>query len=1634
MPISTDLSKPPYNDDYNVKNDYYKILFQPGVTVQTRELNQLQTMLQKQIEFFGDHVFKAGTIVSGCNFTFYNPYPYAKILDTDIYGLPTAAWKYVGYNVLNETSGLMAWVIDFADGYEASNPDLKTIYLNYVNSGDDGETVAFSPGDTLKVFDPTVVGIEKINILNGGVAFSNSDVLVTVPPLIVSVTSGSLTPGDYITNINNANVEITSVDSTTLASSNLHIVYVKPKSVDLANTQANSSFWTFRIYESITNPAASLSATITDIPGKGLKASIITDGVGKCTNFIITSKGSGYKYVPYVTIRSLNNTTGYVSLNLEAQNYVTKISVSNASDAVGNGYGFGVGQGVIYQKGYFLRTVQQHILVSKYDQNPDNVCVGFVTSEDIIDSNIDSTLLDNAQGRSNEQAPGANRLKLTPHLTLVSTSEAIANATFLTICEWKEGLPYKQTQTTVYNELEDTMATRTLESSGNFVIDPFLVTTRSPLVANNEGQKYNIVVDPGTAYIQGHRVSTVANYNIDVNKGIQTAISNVHSISLNYGNFIRVKELGGVFKYNIGDTVDLYDTAKGFISNTSLVQASNTNPQGTKIGTTKIRSLIQEDLAPGTPNATYRLYIFDTQMLPGKNFKNTKSIYYNGTQKGVCDVVLTQDNNGANVCSVTDANLNQLLFASGVESLKNANSINYMYRTLDTTLTVANTGVFSKDISSDPSELFTYIGDLSSVEMLDLYVIPTENDLVSTSNTGTVGANNGNTGLIGSTTSFLDFDAGDFITISANAAGGYFLGQISSIVNNTFLYLTKPCNYTNATAKAYRTFPKNIPVPFGYRPGLSANCNDNQNLLTLNFNETFQHAGTKTISLGYNVKRYNVTQSSKVTNRKKFVKLQLANNVANTIGPWCLGVPDTFRLRSVFVGDSGVSNTGTNYVGNFYVDHNQTTNYYGLSYLYLKPGAKLNLTSSQFLLCEIDYFTPSAAGFFDTISYISANSEVVFQNDSKALANLSSEVNTFEVPVLFSDDGKEIDLLNQFDFRPYVANTCAPASTYGAAPVNPPETSVLNTTTEKKFPLPDSNFETMIEYYLGRTDSIFVNQNGRFVTLSGPSSADVNKRTRPPQPASSMKLADFIVPPYPNLPSNYSVNLDEILNTHIANQKFLTTRINKKTIVNPTANNVLPFNQARGYTMEDIGNLARRLADVEYYVTLNALESGISNRIVPSSVDPTMDRFKFGVFADDFKTSQFSDLDNPQYYAMKEDGDIVPPKMHWDITLNGVGQPNWIEWSLVGQEIATVGGITDTPEIGPVCALNLANTVGYLQQYKSYLTVTNPGQPTDVLDLTFASNTTIYENVTYVDIPLNEWLMTHHYDIIDSDVYARVGQMSGIEDRAGAVQRILNMVSNTELSSSDYAVQQFFAQNQALGGMWVSGSGDLVGGGGYTHGGGYTQPQKIVPTSIGGTNTSFATVTYYPPVALYFYHYDTPTKIEIYQNNNLIASTASAENLSDSDKTLLLSDQSNKWFNDYPDLYLKNFVDNGSGYVSYAGKITFNYNPKNGSNFKIVVTKGTNSIKWRYVIAYPIDGSSIGCVPPTKTYTFYPQWTAIYDQYQSSACNNSDAGALNGVHYLKGYIKYWLNDFKIPAPTVSILPFDTNADWFKKVG
>ena len=82
MPQKTDLNVSPYYDDFDESDNFNKALFRPGFAVQARELTQLQSALQNQIEKHGSHIFREGAMVVPGQLSFNNQFYTLKLAST----------------------------------------------------------------------------------------------------------------------------------------------------------------------------------------------------------------------------------------------------------------------------------------------------------------------------------------------------------------------------------------------------------------------------------------------------------------------------------------------------------------------------------------------------------------------------------------------------------------------------------------------------------------------------------------------------------------------------------------------------------------------------------------------------------------------------------------------------------------------------------------------------------------------------------------------------------------------------------------------------------------------------------------------------------------------------------------------------------------------------------------------------------------------------------------------------------------------------------------------------------------------------------------------------------------------------------------------------------------------------------------------------------------------------------------------------------------------------------------------------------------------------------------------------------------------------------------------------------------
>jgi len=151
--MTTIFSSNPYFDDYNEDKKFHRILFRPGRAVQARELTQLQTLSQVQIERFGNHIFKNGSIVSECPFSIDLKTDYVKIQDVDTLGNAVNMADYTeGFTLTGLTSGVSAYVLVTADGLQTTT-NTKTFFVKYTTANNTIKT--FSAGEQIQVRNAT---------------------------------------------------------------------------------------------------------------------------------------------------------------------------------------------------------------------------------------------------------------------------------------------------------------------------------------------------------------------------------------------------------------------------------------------------------------------------------------------------------------------------------------------------------------------------------------------------------------------------------------------------------------------------------------------------------------------------------------------------------------------------------------------------------------------------------------------------------------------------------------------------------------------------------------------------------------------------------------------------------------------------------------------------------------------------------------------------------------------------------------------------------------------------------------------------------------------------------------------------------------------------------------------------------------------------------------------------------------------------------------------------------------------------------------------------------------------------------------------------------------------------------------
>ena len=305
-----------------------------------------------------------------------------------------------------------------------------------------------------------------------------------------------------------------------------------------------------------------------------------------------------------------------------------------------------ISEGVYYIRGHFVNVSDKYLILDQYGSNP-SYRVGLEVLESIVTPEDDESLNDNAAGTSNYSAPGAHRFKIqTQFVKRLITDEA--DKDFIELLRINNSRVENFVERTEYSELEKSLARRTYEESGDYVIDTFNVTMREHLNDgfNNgvyvKGQdsdqgnpaddaKLAIEVSPGKAYIRGYRTNFISPRYLDVDKPRDFETRENGIINFNLGNFVKVYDVHGWPEISGDGVSDAYQTLNLY-DDWAPNATSSVKSGAVRIGRCRVVQLQKSSSAlaatspfgiePSINGGVYDLWFFDVQMFTVLNISN----------------------------------------------------------------------------------------------------------------------------------------------------------------------------------------------------------------------------------------------------------------------------------------------------------------------------------------------------------------------------------------------------------------------------------------------------------------------------------------------------------------------------------------------------------------------------------------------------------------------------------------------------------------------------------------------------------------------------------------------------------------------------------------------------------------------------------------------------------------------------------------------------------------------------------------------------------------------------------------------------------------------------------------------------
>jgi hypothetical protein len=887
----------------------------------------------------------------------------------------------------------------------------------------------------------------------------------------------------------------------------------------------------------------------------------------------------------------------------------------NTTNAVGGSIVASIQDGIYYFKGQFVKVVPQFLVLETFYRIGENAStinikpsykIGIEFDDNIIDEIGDTSLLDPAQGAFNYQAPGANRYQVATALAK-RTLDSADTSTFFEIIRLVDDVKTKEIDYPIYSEIEKLLARRTYDESGNYTVDPFVISLEEGDSANG---KFNVVLDPGKAYVGGYEFQTIAPTTIEIPRARETASVTDYDISTNYESSLVIEDVRGTMDITSYPVLDMHCVP---LQNISTASAAAYN--STKIGTLNASMMRYNDSTNSNLGTThsFKVNVFNANTAP-----ITGTIPSSGSTTLQVSLPATLAPNVANAYAnmyfqitnglgaslspirIVSSNATTINLASALSFVPASNTIQIQSDVRTTKSVVANTGSFisfAGNINSDsidPATGFTYINEpkrtsrifevpypaikAGTINNMDFFAKKLYANRTSDAGTNkfTVTAEGTDTFTFSTTpgtipdelilNNIICFIRSDSVT---NAQFGITPNTIVSLANNDY----------SVVSLSPSSFEIDIRVP-GVKADflITSKVNNAENASTgtirgkqqiplvsganLHAKVPFEMGGANTLDDANTVTNTVfaggiVFEDIGATNFTDTAVLQQLRTPGAVVS---LQVPDVIEIVRITDSFSTVEEVTTamltlpehDVTRNYEFDNGQRKTHYDHATIKLKRGfsAPRGRVFVQYrYLKHLSAPSPQNDGMFTVDSYLKDGSNFTYDD----IFSFNS-----------AEDGKLISMRSAFDFRP----TRAIAGTALTGAINPE---------------PLQTIETGFEYFLSRIDQIVVKPSREFSVVTGKASLS---------PVASVVLPEDMLIYTVSIPA-YTDNVKDVR---------------------------ADFKNHRRYTMRDIGKFDDRIKNLEYYVTLSALEKDTSSlKILDSN---GLERSKYGILVDNFTTKE----------------------------------------------------------------------------------------------------------------------------------------------------------------------------------------------------------------------------------------------------------------------------------------------------------------------------------------------------------------------------------------------------------------------------